>query len=496
MDQFTPHISAYLDDVSLSLRWLLPEYLLAMAFILLIFHSVFTAKRSKELGWWLTLVLVLASCLALCVQLDVSGSHALFLDLLMLDRESVLARLLIGFCTICFLLILRGSNYWRERGPNADLLMITVGMVLGLYLLVLSASWMMVFISIEMVSLASYILVNYHNGQARQSEAGLKYLLVGTACSAIMLYGISFLYGYSGGLNFLDAGQLNALSGMPVPLFILAMTFALVGIGFKLSMVPFHIWSPDVYQGTPAFILSFLTTAPKIAAAFILLRMLVAWEAEQWTLWPLLSNGLVVASIASMLVGNLAALRQRNLKRMMAYSSIGHTGFLLMILAVNPAQAFQSLLFYSIAYSIASFGLFSILSYFEEEYNLEAFQDYSGLGRTFPIWMSAAVVCLISLIGLPPLAGFLAKVLLFSGVWQKIGGQDVFQASSLLITGAIATVVSLFYYFRWALYAFLKTSTQEIEVKNRNFSLVLVVLFTILVVLIGLMPENILNVLM
>jgi len=253
--------------------------------------------------------------------------------------------------------------------------------------------------------------------------------------------------------------------------------------------VPFHFWTPDVYQGAPTPVTAFLSTAPKIAGVALLARILYAWPVESWA-YQYLHTLILVSAIVTMLLGNLAALRQTHVKRMMAYSSIGHTGFLMMAVLAYSAGEYGVLLFYLSVYSLMNMGVFLFADYIESRTGATDVTEYNGLGPAMPVAFVGFVLLLISLTGIPPTSGFVAKLLVFTAVfgnWQLTGNPGMI---ILLIVGALTTVISLFYYFKIPLNAFLRKQEGSVDIRPTQSYLVLIATLTVLaVLLLGIFPD-------
>src|SRR5690606_20651742 len=267
-----------------------------------------------------------------------------------------------------------------------------------------------------------------------------------------------------------------------------------VGIGFKLGFVPFHLWSPDVYEGAPTPITAFLATVPKIAALVLLSRIIQAWVPSNLYFGEITHLFVVVVAIVTMLVGNMIALRQQNIKRMMAYSSIGHTGFLLMALLVVGVHNQEILLYYLLVYAVMNLAVFGFIDILERNGASAELPQWSGLGAQFPILFTAFTFMGISLIGLPPTAGFMGKLLVFTAVFEQYQDHKSVAYLLLLVVGALTSVISLFYYFKIPLYAFLRKG----EVKEKTFVgnwllLGIGVSLSVLLLLFGLFPHILLN---
>ncbi|WP_134091239.1 NADH-quinone oxidoreductase subunit N [Olivibacter sp. XZL3] len=496
MREYIPQISKLLNGVLDGLPFLLPEFILATTFLLSIFSGI--SKGQSKVTWWLSVTGIVAAGLAAVLQSSSPAAGPVFFEMILPDANGALLKVLIGFVCLLFCIFVYHNQPLRNHPKKMDdLLSVLLAVHIGLNLMAIAVNWLMVYITIEMVSIGSYVMVAYLSRDNKQSEAAVKYVLFGTVCSAIMLYGLSFFYGYTGSLSFVDARHLTGLLAMPAPVFMLATLLVLTGIGFKLSFVPFHFWSPDVYQGAPTPVTAFLSTAPKIGAIVLLGRFVLSWPQTLDTAIPRpLFYLLAVIAMASMLVGNLVAIRQNNMKRMMAYSSIGHTGFLVMIILADVERSFPILFFFLASYVIMNMGVFMLADYLEEKLGLTEISQYRGLGKSHPAVMVALTILMVSLIGLPPTAGFVAKLLTFSAVLTAYQAEADLVWLLLAVTGAITTVVALFFYFKIPLQAFLRSAAEQSEQKAPlNALLITAFLLCLLTVLFGIFPAVVLDLL-
>ena len=459
-----------------------------LAFIVCILVSLFFKKQGGQSAFVVSLLGYGISAYFLIVQIDQPTTA--FSGMLLVDNVSVYARLLIIAGAILSALFIQQ----RHTDNNGDAYSILIAATIGTSLLTVTSHWLLAFIAIETVSIASYVLVGYFSKNKQQSEAAMKYVLFGSLCAAVMLYGLSLIYGLTGNLDFQAQSHLQGLMSAPEPVIIIALLFVFVGMGFKLSFVPFHIWSPDVYQGAPTAITAFLSTLPKIGAIILFSRLYQAWASSLFYFSELTFWFIAIVAIASMLAGNLAALRQHDAKRLMAYSSIGHTGFLLMAVLAYQ-NSFAYLLFYLIAYVLMNFAAFLFIDRIEQQTLSSDIRSYAGLGKKMPLLFTAFTVTAISLIGIPPTMGFFGKLLVFTQVF------DIYQLSRdwiyvlLLCVGALTSVISLFFYFKIPLYAFLRQSEEPIELKKQNNVLLFYIgiLLTLALVVLGLFPSVLLN---
>src|SRR5690606_30039419 len=374
----------------------------------------------------------------------------------------------------------------NEKGWG-EFFSLLAAVLLGLNLMAMAGNLLMVLLSIEMVSICSYILVGYTTRERLPAESAMKYVLFGAVCSAVMLYGISLLYGLTGSLQLNGdfAARLADADTLAVGLAVFA---TLAGFGFKLSMFPLHFWVPDVYEGSTNSVLAFLSTLPKAAGAGILIQFMHASYGFDWAVW------LAVLSIITMTLGNFQALWQDNLKRMLGYSSIGHSGFLLMGLAAFSQTGEKAVFYYLVIYTLANIGAFVIIGLLASILHSENVNSYKGLGFKMPVVSVCFVILLMSLIGIPPAGGFVAKFLVFSAAYEAftVNGSALFIL--MLIAGAVNTVVALFYYLKIPLQLFLRKSEGIVVMARQQLLLkALIVTLSILTIFLGVFPELILR---
>ncbi|SEK69094.1 NADH-quinone oxidoreductase subunit N [Parapedobacter koreensis] len=489
MTELLPHITDKLDHILAGLPMLLPELVLAVAFLATIASGLFVDHHWRNGSYVVTTAGIVLTGIYGALQLALPTVDDLLFGMATMDALGQYVRILTSAVCLLFVLFVKANpGFNAHRKKTSDLYSILLAVHIGLNLMGMATNWLMVFVAIEMVSIGSYLMVGYLSNEARQTEAAMKYVLFGSVCSAVMLYGLSFLYGFTGDLDFTSAAHIRGLAGTAPLLTATALLFVFTGIGFKLSFVPFHFWTPDVYQGAPTPVTAFLSTAPKIAGIALLSRIMYAWPADS-AAFQYVQTLVLVSAIATMLLGNLAALRQTNVKRMMAYSSIGHTGFLMMAVLAYSSGEYAILLFYLAVYALMNMGVFILADYIEARTGATNVSEYRGLGKTLPTAFVSFVILLISLTGLPPTAGFIAKLFVFSAVfsnWQLTGNTGMVL---LLIVGALTTVLSLFYYFKVPLNAFLRTSEDAREIRPaRTYVVVLATLITAAVLLLGIFP--------
>jgi NADH-quinone oxidoreductase subunit N len=305
-------------------------------------------------------------------------------------------------------------------------------------LMVSASSFIGLYMGIELQSLALYVLAAFHRDSLRSTEAGLKYFVLGALASGMMLYGISLIYGFTGSVDFAVISHLVTASNVSVGL-VFGIVFLIAGLAFKISAVPFHMWSPDVYEGAPTPITAFFFMSPKVAAMMLFVRAMLGPFPGAFHQWQQI---IVAISVLSMVLGAFAAIGQTNIKRLMAYSSIGHMGYALLGLAAGTTQGVQGVLLYMLIYLVTNAGVFAcILAMRRHGEQVETIADLAGLARTQPKLAFAFSALMFSLAGIPPLAGFFAKFYVFLAAIQA-------HLYIPAIIGVLASVVGAFYYLR------------------------------------------------
>jgi NADH-quinone oxidoreductase subunit N len=486
VEEQAAQLTQVIDSILAGAGSLLPELLLAIFFLLLVTLDLFKSKAIKRLLPWLAATGLFAT---LAIQLlgGYTSEGVQFLNLLRSDGLARYGGMLFsaaGIFTILLSLQNRKLEKLKEgRGEYYALILI---LVLGLNLMAKSVNLLMVFLAIEVVSIASYILTLTLKEEKRAVEAGLKYVLYGTLSAGVMLYGMSFFYGLTGSLDYTLVSFWRSLLDASPLMVTVAAILIFAGFLFKISAAPFHFWTPDVYQGAPMPVVALFSTGPKMAGIIVIMRFMAAFaDASISNAFSDILLFLGVAALATLAVGNFTALWQRTPRRLMAFSSVSHAGFLLMAVLAFGSDYTMSVLFYMTVLLFMNFGLFLYLQLAEEEWGVRTLEDFKGLGPLAPFAGVMALLYLLSLTGLPPLGGFMGKLLVFSNVWEAytLTGQTMLLV--LLVTGVLLTGVALFYYIKIPYYLFLKRnqSAENLVISLSNklllgfFALPLLVLF-------------------
>lgn len=447
---------------SLSYYW--PEIILTVTVLVAIVADLFYSdKDSGKTALWVLGGLILAQ-IAIYIQ-DNEIVTTLFMGNLAFDPFASFFKTLIVLATILVIFISQKSSELdgHRTGEYYSLMAI---MVFGMFLMASAIDLIMLYLAIEIVSIVSFILAGYLKGDLRSNEAALKYVIYGAFSTGIMLFGMSILFGLAGSTKFFAIQEaMWNLEGSAQFAFTLAAIFILAGFGYKISAVPFHFWTPDVYEGAPTPITAYLSVAPKAVGFAVIIRFFntvfgdggafIDPSISTFTTiaWPQL---LAVISVITMTLGNLVALQQNSIKRMLAYSSIAHAGYMLMALPILSSQGVYAIMLYLVMYLFMNLGAFFVVIYVKSQGGGESFDDFKGLGWKMPIVGIAMTVFMLSLTGIPPTAGFIGKFYLFASV-IKAGPQMYW----LAIVGAINSVISLYYYFRVVKVMFLEGEPSE-----------------------------------
>ena len=427
-------LSEKLNEVLGSISYLLPELCLVLAAISILLLELFLPKEQWKLKTVISLLFVILTFVALSF---ISDAKTIFGGALQIDDLSRFFEAIFLF-TLLFIFLFPSQKH--ELRSVGEYHFILFSLVLGAFLMVKSMNLLIFYLALELVSISSYLLTSL-GSKKKGYEAGIKYLLFGALASGVMLYGMSLLYGLSGSLDLSIILSGNLGSSLHLVAFFL-MSF---GVLFKLSIVPMHVWTPDVYEAAPTSVVAVFSIIPKLAALVFLMRGVSYITDTEFRM--LFLQAISWMAILSMFFGNLAAIWQKNAKRMMAYSSIAHAGFLVIGVVVNNQFGLQSIVFYSVIYALMNLGTFYFIACMERNH-LNDMSDYAGIGKMIPVVGISLVVIMISLTGLPPTGGFSAKFLVFSSLWSSYETTQHGFMLWLFIFGLINTVIALFYYLK------------------------------------------------
>ena len=348
-----------------------------------------------------------------------------------------------------FLVALSGDFYKDHQTKISDFIAIKIFLLAGAVAMVSFANLSMFFLGIEVLSIALYVLAASRRLDVKSNEAGMKYFLMGSFASGIILFGICLIYGATGYFNLAEIKDLSSGLGLPI-WFPIGITLMIIGMLFKIAAAPFHFWAPDVYEGSPSMTTATMSTLAKVVAMAALYKILSSMTSS---LTPTFEMVIVVVSILSMTIGNIMALRQDNVKRMLAFSGISHAGFMLMAI-LSLSTAASTLFYYTAAYALAGIASFAVIIYVTRNKDNEATANFNGLGKTNPLMAAVLTASLLSMAGIPIFSGFFAKFMLFS---DTIKSGYLF----LVIVGVINSIISVGYYFKLILAMYTKEATEE-----------------------------------
>jgi NADH-quinone oxidoreductase subunit N len=434
---------------------ILPEIVLSLfGMIVMALEPLVDEEKNPRVLGFIALVGTLA---ALCATWLMAQSPGLaFWNMVQVDGFSVFFHVLV--IAIAAVVILSSYEYMAvQRIRAGEYYALILFGVVGVALMTSAIELVLIFIALEISSISSYVLAGFRRREASSAESSLKYFLLGSFATAFFLYGVALIFGATGSTNIDQIGRM--LQGAPIPLLAyVAVAFMFVGLGFKVAAAPFHIWTPDVYEGAPAPVVGFNTTAPKAAAFAVLLRIVfvVNVHAIFWVIW--------VAAALSMSLGNVGAMVQDNVKRLLAYSSIAHAGYLLVAFAASPGPGTSAAMFYLASYAAMNLGAFAVVSHFAnagERY--VTLEDYEGLGRSSPLLAATLTIFLLSLIGIPMTGGFFAKFYVFSAAVKA-------NLIWLTIIGVLNSGIGAYYYLRIIVVMYMRQARKEVPVTPVGFA--------------------------
>jgi NADH-quinone oxidoreductase subunit N len=467
-----------MDNIT-SLRFFVPESVLTVAVLAMFIQDLLVRHSPRREGLLMGGAIFWLALTAVSLYVMPWGNFPLFGGLLQHDPLRVFfCWLFLGAALLTVLIAPKSGQISSAR--LGEFIALLFALLLGMFLMASSTDLLMIYLSVETVSLVSYVLTSFRRANRKANEAALKYVIYGGVASGVMLYGMSILYGLFGTTHVTGSGGIgaqladvtsrlflaHAFGGQPAAqlALVVAVVFVLAGVGYKIASVPFHMWCPDVYEGAPTPFTAFLSVGPKAAGFAVAIRFFFAaferqvpgggYVAVTELPWPAIIG---IISAITMTLGNLTAIVQTNLKRLLAYSSIAHAGYLLMGLAAASSEGVQAILIYLIIYVLMNVGAFLVIITVSRHTGGEDIRDFRGLGAKAPVAALALTIFLFSLTGIPPFAGFVGKYLIFASVVQKGG----FWYVLLAVIGVLNSAVSLYYYARIIKAMFLDDALDE-----------------------------------
>ena len=421
----------------MNLAPILPELILTIGSIVLMMVAAFLGRRGSALCSWASIALLLGASLALAGESSSAGM--LFGGQLVADGFGAFGKLII-YLSAAVAIVMAHNWFERDFEHGAEYPVLILMAAVGMSVMVSATSLVTLYVGVELNSLAAYVLASYRRTDERSAEAGLKYFVLGALASGIMLYGISLLYGFTGTIQFEGVAAAFAREGTQSIGLLFGLVFLLAGLAFKISAVPFHMWTPDVYEGAPTPVTALFASAPKVAAVLLGVRVCLDSLAPAIDAWRQI---MIFAALASIFLGAVAAYGQTNIKRLLAYSSINNVGFALIgLVAGGPAGA-SAVLFYMAVYVVMTLGAFLCVLWMRDDDGrpVESIASMSGLAQTRPGLAAALAFFMFSLAGIPPLFGFWPKLMVFRAA---IGSGYV----ALAVAGILGTVIGAYYYLK------------------------------------------------
>ncbi len=484
-------LKEFLNQLANSLGLFKAETALAVTFLAaLLFDLAF--KKTRNAAAVVALVGFAVTGFFLCSSS--AANDTIFSNMLAVDPFGNFFKFIILITSALIVVIsFFSKELYTEGRTLGEYYSLIVGMTFGMFLLVGATNLIMVYLAIETMSLSSYVLAGYTKEVRRSSEASLKYVIFGAVSSGIMIYGMSLMFGLTGSLEIADIAKV--IGSMPQNNAIVVVISSLMifsGIAYKISAVPFHFWTPDVYEGSPVTITAFLSIASKAAGFAILIRFIKLGFSTGGDAWAIIGQMdwtfiIALLSVLTMTIGNLVAVWQNNMKRLLAYSSIAHAGYMLMGVTVMTSTGVSSVLIYFFMYMLMNMGAFFFVLLIANKIGSEELEDYTGLAYRAPILCVCMVVFLISLAGLPPTAGFIGKLNVFSAVLAKDG------YLWLAVVGVLNSVVSLYYYAKVMRNMFLRSSENTEKISFSLTSTIIIIALAVPNIVFGLFFDPIVN---
>ena len=466
-----------------NLEIILPEIIIALMAMAILLIDLFIPKEKKGVNAWLAMA---ACVVAAVVTVNVGGPEPLttFYGFFVLDPFATFAKLLILLATLFGIVL--SLDYMKEEANMGEYYSLMLFALLGMMLMVSATNFVTMYLGLELMALSVYVLVGYQRNVLRSSEAALKYFILGSLSSGMLLYGISFLYGVTASFDFVEVGAAMTAGSPDIrTATLVGMVFLLAGMAFKVSVAPFHMWTPDAYEGAPTPITAFMSVAPKVAGFAVMMRVLVdALPALQHE-YTVMFTGMAVLTLA---VGNIAAIAQRNIKRMLAYSTVGHVGFVLLGLIAATPDGYAGVLIYMTIYLFMTMGAFAIIILMRRDgIQGELLDDFAGMSRVRPGYALVMGLMMFSLAGIPFLGGFWAKFAVIAAVID----------AGHLYLGLIAilfSAVGAFYYIRVVKYIYFDEERVAFNFSENRLIQVAVAVTSITVVVIGVYPEPVMEI--
>jgi NADH-quinone oxidoreductase subunit N len=470
-----------IQQIQNSIPYFVPELMLTATFLLVLIGEI-VAKRSSYVGFGIITAVGLIATIFLSLQLYKVPDTSLFFRMIVVDRFAIFFKIIFSVSALLIVLFSMNSNELKKYSAG-EYYCLLLSVVLGMNLLASSTNLLMIWLALELVSIPSYLLAGFLKDDRLSAEAALKFVIYGSVSTAIMLFGLSYLYGMTGAYEINDIRNALQSSQINSAVLLITVSLILVGVGYKIAAVPFHFWLPDVFQGSPTAITAFFSYGPKAAGLAFLIRLFYGIFAEggpEFKVvgqlhWPTLMA--MIAAI-TMTVGNVVAIWQTSMKRMLAYSSIAHVGYMLMGFVLLRREGIEAILFYLLVYMVMNLGAFLVVIALSAHMDSDNLAQYRGLRARSPFAAAMLAIFMLSLTGIPPFAGFIGKFYLFAAAIHA-------KFYWLVIVAVLNSVVSFVYYGGVVKRMFLEEGGTE-PIQIPQLSRVLLVVFAVAVLVMGL----------
>jgi len=466
----------------LNMSFALPEmFMLAMACIILL-AVAFLGKNGASAAYGLSQLTLAITAILIYQSFGVSGLT--FDGTYIKDAFSDVLKFAI--CIVNIAVLLYSTSYLKARELfKGEYYVLAIFSTLGMMIMVSAAHFLTIYLGLELMSLCMYAMVAMHRDSMVSTEAAMKYFILGALASGMLLYGMSIIYGVTGSLEIATIAQVIQAGGLDNTVLSFGIVFLVIGIGFKLGAVPFHMWLPDVYHGAPTAVTLFIATAPKIAAFAMAIRLLVDGLGDVQQHWQ---GMLIMLSVLSMIIGNIVAIAQTNLKRMLAYSTISHVGFILLGILSGTQEGYAASMFYALVYALMSLGAFGMIILMSRQgFEADNIDDYKGLSSRNPWYALMMLILMFSMAGIPPLVGFYAKLTVIKSI------VDI-NLISVAIVAVMMSVIGAFYYLRIIKVMYFDKSEQQIALQAPTDMRVMISVNALTVLALGLFPGSLLAV--
>lgn len=463
----------------INMSFALPEiFMMVMACIILLVVA-FKGENSGFASYWLSQFTLVAT--AIIIYQSVAVTSGLTFDGSYI-KDPLSDVLKLAICIINIFVLLYSSSYLKARDLfKGEYYALAIFATLGMMIMVSSYHFLTLYLGLELLSLCLYAMVAMHRNSVVATEAAMKYFILGALASGMLLYGMSIIYGATGSLAIATIATALQTSGMDTTVLSFGLVFIVIGIGFKFGAVPFHMWLPDVYHGSPTAVTLFIATAPKIAAFAMIIRLLAEGMGELHQHWQ---GMLIILAVLSMIIGNVVAIAQTNLKRMLAYSTISHVGFLLLGVLSGTNDGYAASMFYAIVYALTSLGGFGMIILMSRQgFEADNIDDYKGLSERSPWFAFMMLILMFSMAGIPPMVGFYAKLAVIKSIINA-------ELLSVAIIAVLMSVIGAFYYLRMIKVMYFDEPVEQTELQAPKDMCIMLSTNALLVLGLGIFPGS------